>query len=132
MGATLRGRRWTEAVAGLARVEEGGGGRTHLKITITAEVDGVRRDYTITFSRRGARNEAVGFAVARADAPGGREADAERLSALIRALTGKRPRVYRMKDGRIVMECGREHLDGLARYAELAEAIGRWLEETGR
>ena len=74
----------------------------------------------------------MGFAVARADAPGGREADAERLSALIKALTGKRPRVHRMKDGRIVMECGREHLDGLARYAELAEAIGRWLEETGR
>jgi len=28
--------------------------------------------------------------------------------------------------------CGREHLDGFARYAELADAIRRWLEETGR
>jgi hypothetical protein len=32
----------------------------------------------------------VGFAVARADAPGGREADAKRLAAVIEALTGKR------------------------------------------
>jgi hypothetical protein len=34
--------------------------------------------------------------------PGGREADAERFSALIKTLTGKEPRVYRMKDGRIM------------------------------
>jgi hypothetical protein len=26
----------------------------------------------------------------------------------------------------------RGHLDGFARYAELAEAIAKWLEETGR
>jgi hypothetical protein len=33
----------------------------------------------------------VGFAVARADASGSREADAERFSALMETLTGKRP-----------------------------------------
>ena len=28
--------------------------------------------------------------------------------------------------------CGREHLDGFKHYAELADAIARWLEETRR
>jgi hypothetical protein len=37
-----------------------------------------------------------------------------------------------MKDGTIMIVCGREHLDGFARYAELYEAIARWLEETRR
>ena len=71
-------------------------------------------------------------AYARADASGGREADAERFSALIKALTGREPRVRRMKNGEIVMECYREHLRGFARFAELADAIRRWLEETGQ
>jgi hypothetical protein len=26
--------------------------------------------------------------------------------------------------------CGREHLEGFKRYAELADAIDKWLEET--
>ena len=42
-----------------------------MKSKITAEVDGVRSEYEITFGRYG-RNVARGFAVARADAPGGR------------------------------------------------------------
>jgi len=37
-----------------------------------------------------------------------------------------------MKDGRIMIECNREHLDGFKRYTELAETIERWLEETSR
>jgi hypothetical protein len=106
-------------------------GKTLLRITITAEVDGVRGEYIMTFGRRGADNETKGHAIARADAPGGREADAERLSALVEALTGKKPRVRRMGN-KIVAECGREHLEGFMRYAELADAIERWLEETGR
>ena len=77
-------------------------------------------------------NAAMGFATARADAPGSREADAERFAAVVEALTGKRPRVYRKKNGQIVLECGREHLDGFKRYTELADAIEKWLEETGR
>jgi hypothetical protein len=48
------------------------------------------------------------------------------------ALTGKRPRVYRRSNGTIEIECGREHLDGFACYAELADAIEKWLEETSR
>ena len=118
MGATLRGRRWTEAVAGLARVEEGRGGRTHLKITITAEIDGVKGSYAMTFGRYG-KDAAVGYAAVGADK------GAERFATLIKALTGREPRVYRRSDGRVVAECGREHLDGFARYAELADAIAK-------
>ena len=113
-------------------VEEDRDSRKLLRIRITAEADGVVREYEITFSRRGADNKALGFATARADAPGGREADAERYSALIKALTGREPKVYRMKNGAIIIVCGREHLEGFTRYAELADAIKKWLEETGR
>ncbi len=120
-----------DVLGGWAELEKNWSGRTLLRIAITAEVDGVRSDYTMTFSRRGDSNAAVGRAVARADAPGGREVDAERLSALIKALTGKEPRVYRMKNGEIIIECYEGHLEGLARYAELADAIAKWLEEAG-
>jgi hypothetical protein len=118
-------------IGGGAEFDEGRGGRKLLRIKITAEVDGVRGEYTITFGRRGRNNAAVGFAVARGNASSDREADAERLAAVVEALTGVKPRVYRMKDGAIIIECGREHLEGFARFAELAGAVERWLEETG-
>jgi hypothetical protein len=120
-----------KVIDGGAEFDEGRGGGKLLRIRITAEVDGVRSDYTITYGRYG-RNAAIGRAYARTDVPGGREADAERFSALVEALTGKRPRVYRMKDGKIMIECYEGHLEGFRRYAELAEAIERWLEETSR
>jgi hypothetical protein len=113
-------------------VEEDRGGRKLLRIKITAEVGGVRSDYVMTYGRYGKLNAAVGRAYLRADVPGGREVYAERFSALVEALTGKRPRVYRMKDGSIIIDCGREHLDGFKHYAELADAIEKWLEETSR
>jgi hypothetical protein len=75
---------------------------------------------------------AQGFAYASADSPDDKEADAERLAAVVKALTGRKPKVRRMKNGEIVVECGREHLDGFKRYAELADAIAKWLEETSR
>jgi hypothetical protein len=112
-------------------VEEKQNGKTLLRIRITAEVDGVRRDYVVTYGRYGRNDAAVGFATARAD-PDGREADAERFSALVKALTGREPGVYRMKNGKIIIKCYREHLDGFMRFAELADAIARWLEETSR
>jgi len=121
-----------DVLGGGAELEKSWSGRTLLRITITAEVDGVRRDYTMTFSRRGSDNAAVGRAAARDGAPGGREADAERLSALVGALTGREPKVRRMKDGEILLECYEGHLEGFALYAELADAIAKWLEETGR
>jgi hypothetical protein len=51
---------------------------------------------------------------------------------VIEALTGVKPRVYRKKDGTIIIKCGREHLDDFKRYAELADAIEKWLKKTGR
>jgi len=113
-------------VDGWAEFKRRRNGKTLLRIVITAEVDGVRRDYTMTFSRR-FRNAAQCFAAARADAPGGKEADAERLSAVIKALTGRAPKVRRWGDI-IMVECSKEHLEGLTRYAELAEVIAKWLE----
>ncbi|PLC62625.1 hypothetical protein B7L68_07450, partial [Thermoproteus sp. CP80] len=114
-------------LGGGAEFEEGESGRKLLRIKITAEIDGVRGEYTITFGRYGKDNKALGRAYARADAPGGREADAERFAALIKALTGKEPWVYRVGN-KMVVECGGEHLDGFARYAELADAITSWLK----
>jgi hypothetical protein len=40
--------------------------------------------------------------------------------------------VYRRSDGTIEVVCGRKHLEGLARYAELADAVKKWLKETNR
>jgi len=77
-------------------------------------------------------NVVLGFARARADAPGGRKADAERFAAVIKALTGKEPRIRRMKNGKIKIECYGGHLEGFMRFAELADTIAKWLEETGR
>ena len=115
-----------KVIDGDAEFDEGRSGKKLLRIRITAEVDGVKSEYTITYGRYGRRNETTGYAVARA------EADAERLSALVEALTGIKPRIRRMKDGTLMIECGRKHLDGFKRYAELADAINRWLEETSR
>jgi hypothetical protein len=117
-----------KVISGEAEFDVSRSNKLLLRIKITAEVDGVRREYVITYSRYGKINAAIGFATVRADAPG----DAERLSALIKALTGREPGVYRMKDGRIRIKCNREHLEGFKRFAELADAIEKWLEETGR
>jgi len=112
-------------IGGGAQLERSGSGKLLLRIKITAEVDGVRRDYTITYGRYGRTNTAKGLATARADAPGGREEDAKRLAALIKALTGKEPKI-RKRNGKIIIECYGEHLDGFARYAELADTIEKW------
>jgi hypothetical protein len=138
----VNGKTYVVKVKGGEAVEEDRDGRKLLRIRITAEVgrvegehtivDHVVREYTITFSRYGRNNAVAGFAAARADAPGGREADAERLAAVVEALTGVKPRIRRRSDGKIEIVCGREHLDGFRRYAELADATEKWLEETGR
>jgi hypothetical protein len=126
----VNGRRLKVSIIDGEAVEEDRGGKTLLRIRITAEVDRVRRDYAITYSRRGKLNAIVGFAVARADAPGGREADAERLAAVIKALTGKEPQIGRTKSGEVIVGCYREHLDGFMQYAELANSIIKWLRES--
>jgi hypothetical protein len=129
-------------VIGGGAVEEGRGGRKLLRLKIMAEVgrvegehaivDRVVREYTITYGRYGKLNAARGYAYARSDAPGGREADAERFSALVKALTGEEPRIIEKSNGTIELVCGGGHLDGFKRFAELADAIERWLEEAGR
>jgi hypothetical protein len=111
-----------KVIDGGAEFDVGRSGKKLLRIRITAEVgrvdgehtivDCVVREYTITYSRRGRNNAAEGYAVARADAPDGREVDAERLVAVIKALTGVKPRIRRIKDGGIMIVCYREHLDG--------------------
>jgi hypothetical protein len=121
-----------KVIGGDAEIEESRRGKKLLRIRITAEVDGVRSEYTITYSRRGSGSRAKGYAYAKADAPGGREADAERFSTLIKALTGREPGVYHMKGGKIKIECSEGHLEGFRRYAELADTIEKWLEETRR
>jgi len=122
------GEKYKVKVIGGEAVEEDRNGRKLLRIRITAEVDGVRRDYTITYSRLGRDKAAVGRAYAKADVPGGREEDAGRLAAVIEALTGIKPKVYRRSDDTIEIVCGREHLEGFRRFAELADAIEKWLE----
>ena len=136
----VNGKTYVVKVRGGEAVEEDRGGRKLLRIKITAEVgrvegehtivDPVVREYEITYGRYGEDNAAVAYVTARADAPGGRETDAERLAALIKALTGKEPKVYRMKNGKITIKCYREHLEGFMHYAELADAIKKWLEKT--
>jgi hypothetical protein len=137
----VNGKTYVVKVKGGEAVEEKQNGKKLLRIKITAEVicvgdgcivDRVEREYTITYSRHARSNAAVGRAYARADAPGGREADAERFSALIEALTGVKPRIRRIKNGKIRIECYEGHLEGFMRYKELAGTIERWLEETSR
>jgi hypothetical protein len=137
----VNGKTYVVKVVGGEAVEEDRGSRKLLRIKITAEVgrvegehivDPVVREYTITYGRYGRDNATLGYATARADAPGGREADAERYSALIKALTGREPKVYRRSDGVVMIECYEGHLEGFMRYKELAEAIKRWMEKTKR
>jgi hypothetical protein len=113
-------------ISGGAEFDVGKTGKKLLRIRITAEVDGTRREYAITFGRYGSNNAAKGFAYV------SEETDAERLAAVVEALTGVKPKIRRRSDGIIELVCGRAHLEGFVRFAELAGAIARWLEETGR
>ena len=106
MEVEVNGEKYMVKVIDGEAVEEDRNGRKLLRIKITAEVDGVRRDYVVTYGRYGRDNAALGFATARAD-PDDREADAERFTALIKALTGREPKVYRKKNGQIMIECSR-------------------------
>ena len=61
-----------KVIDGGAKFKESESGNPLLRIRITAEVDGVKSEYTITFGRRGRYNAVEGRSTARADAPGGR------------------------------------------------------------
>jgi len=45
---------------------------------------------------------------------------------------GEGPRLRQRSDSAIEVVCGREHLDGFARFAKFAVAIVKWLGETGQ
>jgi len=115
-----------KVIGGGAEFDVGRSGKKLLRIRIAAEVDGTRREYAITFGRYGSNNAAKGFAYV------SEETDAERLAAVIEALTGVKPKIRRRSDGIIELVCSRAHLEGFKRFAELADAIEKWLEETGR
>jgi hypothetical protein len=130
-----------KVIGGGAEFDEGRGGKTLLRIGITAEVgrvegehivDRVEREYTITYSRRKTDNATLGYATARADAPGGREADAERFAAVIKALTGREPKVYQRSDGKIEIKCYEGHLEGFMLYKEFFGTTMQWLRDTSR
>jgi hypothetical protein len=134
------GKKYKVKVLGGKAFEEDRGGKLMLRIEITVEVSyvegehvgRVERKYTITYSRRGKTNTAMGRTYASVNAPGGREADAKILSALIKTLTGKEPKVYHMKGDKTMINCYEGHLEGFMRYRELADAIEKWLEKTSR
>jgi len=48
-----------KVIGGGTELDEGRDGKKLLRIRITAEVDGVRSEYTITYGRRGADNATV-------------------------------------------------------------------------
>jgi hypothetical protein len=134
--AEVNGKTYVVKVKGWSvKFDEGRDGKTLLRIKITAEVgrvegehivERVESEYTITYGRYGRNNAAMGRAYARADV------DAERFAAVIKALTGREPKVYRRSDGGIEIVCTRAHLEDFMRFVELADDIERWLEETGR
>jgi uncharacterized protein YkuJ len=90
-----------------------------LYVTIRAEVDGAAGQYKITFyrERRGIRY--LRFYVR------GEEAVA-RAVKLVEVLTGEKPNVSEMPSGWTRIRGFGSHVDALARYEELREAIERW------
>jgi len=85
-----------KVIDGGAEFDEGRSGKKLLRNRIAAEVDGVRREYAITYGRYGSNNAAKGFAYV------SEETDAERLAAVIEALTGVKPKIRRRSDDTII------------------------------
>jgi len=101
-----------EVIGRGAEFDVGRNGKNLQRIRITAEIDGVRCGYTITFGWRGARNEAVGRAYVSVDAP-------RRQSGGRREVLGfggglEEPWVHCMRGGKIRIVCYKECLDGFA------------------
>jgi len=92
-----------------------------LRIVVGAIVGGVEGQWTATF-RRTKKNAIEGYTVARVNAPGGREEDAKRIIALVKALTGEEPNI-KLDKGKPVIIYTRRHLNGFKKYAEVADTI---------
>jgi hypothetical protein len=95
-----------------------------LRIVVGAIVGGVKGQWTATF-RRTKKNAIEGYTVARVNAPGGREEDAKRIIALVKALTGEEPNI-KLDKGKPVIIYTRRHLNGFKKYAEVADTIREW------
>ena len=95
-----------------------------LRIVVGAIVGGVEGQWTATF-RRTKKNAIEGYTVARVNAPGGREEDAKRIIALVKALTGEEPNI-KLDKGKPVIIYTRRHLNGFKKYAEVADTIREW------
>jgi hypothetical protein len=96
-----------------------------LYVTIRAEIDGVKEEYKITFYRERGSVRRLWFFVR------GEEAVA-RAVKLMRVLTGEKPQVTEMPDGLTRIGGSGRHIDALAQYEELREAIERWSNRTNK
>jgi hypothetical protein len=88
-----------------------------LYVTLRAEVDGAAGEYKITFYRERDGTRRLQFYV---------RGGAARAVKLIEVLTGEKPQVTEMPDGRTRIRGSDRHIEALARYEELREAIERW------
>jgi hypothetical protein len=88
-----------------------------LYVTIKAEVDGAAGEYRLTFTREKDGTRRLRFYV---------RGGAARAVKLIEVLTGEKPQVTEMPDGRTRIRGSDKHIDALARYEELRETIERW------
>ncbi len=90
-----------------------------LYITLRAEVDGVAGRYKIAFYRERSGAKRLQFYVR------GEEAVA-RAVKLVEVLTGEKPQVTEMPNGLTRIRGSERHIEALARYEELMEAIEKW------
>jgi hypothetical protein len=88
-----------------------------LYVTLRAEVDGAVGEYRLTFTREKDGTRRLQFYV---------RGGAARAVKLIEVLTGEKPQVTEMPDGRTRIRGSERHIDAMARYEELRETIERW------
>ncbi len=87
-----------------------------LYVTIKAKVDGVEGEYRLTFTRERDGARRLQFYV---------RGGAARAVKLVEVLTGEKPQVTEMPDGRTRIRGSERHIEALARYEELREPIER-------
>jgi uncharacterized protein YkuJ len=88
-----------------------------LYITLKAEVDGAAGQYKITLYRERSGVKRLQFYV---------RGGAARAVKLVEILTGERPSVMEMPNGLTRIRGSERHIEALARYEELMEAIEKW------
>jgi hypothetical protein len=89
-----------------------------LYVTLRAEVDGAVGEYRVTFTRERDGTRRLQFYV--------KSGAAARAVKLVEVLTGEKPQVTEMPDGRTRIRGSDKHIEALAHYEELREAIEKW------